>query len=238
MRLDKLLAHAGYGSRKDVKNILKKKIVRIDEKVATKGNIQVDPNMQLITVNGEKVVYEQYIYLMLHKPQDYLSATVDTKDKTVIDLVPTPYQHYSLAPVGRLDKDTEGLILLTNDGKLNHIMTSPRSEIYKTYFATIMGEVQENHISQFLAGITLEDGYQTKRAHLEIVQSGTVSKIKLAICEGKFHQVKRMFRAIGMEVTYLKRLSIGELTLDDTLQIGETRLLTEAERAYVLSLKG
>lgn len=121
MRLDKLLAHAGFGSRKDVKALLKKKRVLVEGKICTKGNVQINPETELVSVDGKKVEYEQYVYLMVHKPQGYVSATVDDRDKTVIDLVPQKYQHYQLSPVGRLDKDTEGLILLTNDGQLNHI---------------------------------------------------------------------------------------------------------------------
>lgn len=237
MRLDKLLAHAGYGSRKDVKELLKKKRVKIADKVVVKGNVHVDPKEQIVTVDGDTIDYEKYLYMIIHKPQNYISATVDDKDKTVIDLVPERYQHYDLAPVGRLDKDTEGLILLTNDGMLNHIITSPKTDIYKTYYATVNGQVTEDHIVQFKNGVVLDDGYKTKPANLELVQSGTTSEIQLSICEGKFHQVKRMFRAIDMEVTYLKRLRIGDISLDKDLTIGKTRLLNEAELAYVKSLK-
>ena len=237
MRLDKLLAHAGYGSRKDVKELLKKKRVKIADKVVVKGNVHVDPKEQIVTVDGDTIDYEKYVYMIVHKPQNYISATVDDKDKTVIDLVPEKYQHYDLAPVGRLDKDTEGLILLTNDGMLNHIITSPKTEIYKTYYAKVDGQVTEDHIGQFRNGVVLDDGYKTKPAYLELVQSGTTSEIQLSICEGKFHQVKRMFRAIDMEVTYLKRLRIGDISLDKDLTIGKTRLLNEAELAYMESLK-
>lgn len=240
MRLDKLLAHAGYGSRKDVKILLKKKQVSVDGITLTKGNHQVNPNTQQVTVNGNIVKYEQYVYLMVNKPQGYLSATVDDRDKTVIDLVPKEYMHYRLAPVGRLDKDTEGLILLTNDGQLNHVMTSPKSDVFKTYIATVTGEVLDEHKDYFLSGVTLDDGYQTKRSFLDILESdaaNATSKIQLSISEGKFHQVKRMFQAIGMKVTYLKRISIGNLVLDNKLQLGATRALTDEERAYVLSLK-
>src|SRR5699024_3211787 len=240
MRLDKLLAHAGYGSRKDVKILLKKKQVSVDGITLTKGNHQVNPNTQQVTVNGNIVKYEQYVYLMVNKPQGYVSATVDDRDKTVIDLVPKEYMHYRLAPVGRLDKATEGLILLTNDGQLNHVMTSPKSDVFKTYIATVTGEVLDEHKDYFLSGVTLDDGYQTKRAFLDILESdatNATSKIQLSISEGKFHQVKRMFQAIGMKVTYLKRISIGNLVLDNKLQLGATRALTDEERAYVLSLK-
>jgi len=237
MRLDKLLAHTGYGTRKDVKEILRKKRVSVDGKIMTKGNVQVYPKEQIIMVDEKKIHYEKYAYLLLHKPKGYVSATVDNRDKTVIDLVPNQYEHYDLAPVGRLDKDTEGLMLLTNDGMLNHILTSPKNEIYKTYYAEVDRRVTEEHINQFKAGIVLDDGYQTKPAELQIVKTDSVSEIKLSICEGKFHQVKRMFQAIGMEVVYLKRLTIGKLLLDEELLLGSIRSLNKDELAYVTSLK-
>src|SRR5699024_8943301 len=137
--IDKLLSHTGFGTRKTVKQLLKKKVVEVDNKVVTKSNLQVDPAIQSVCVSGEKVQYEKYIYLMLHKPAGVISATVDNRDKTVIDLVPTAYEHYELFPVGRLDKDTEGLLLITNDGPLNHALTSPNKDIVKTYYAKIDG---------------------------------------------------------------------------------------------------
>lgn len=236
MRLDKLLAHTGYGTRKDVRDLLKKNRVQVDGKQVKKGNIHIDTENQHVTVDDEVVYYEQYIYLMLHKPQDYVSATVDDRDKTVIDLVPAKYKHYHLAPVGRLDKDTEGLVLLTNDGMFNHIVTSPKNNIDKTYYAKITGEVLDKHIAEFNQGVILDDGYETKPADLKIISSGEQSEITLSISEGKFHQVKRMFRAIGMEVTYLKRLRIGNIILDDQLNIGDIRKLNENEMKYVASL--
>lgn len=237
MRIDKLLAHAGYGSRKDVKDLIKKRCVTVDDQVITKSNVHVHPDEQIIAVNGQEVEYQKYIYIMSHKPKDYVSATTDHFEKTVIDLVPDKYKHYKLFPVGRLDKDTEGLLLLTNDGQLNHALTSPKRDVFKTYFAKVNGKVTEEHVQQFADGIVLDDGYKTKKAYLEIVKSNSSSEIKLSISEGKFHQVKRMFRAIGMEVTYLKRLSIENLTLDPTLPIGEMRPLHEDEINYLLSLK-
>jgi len=238
VRIDKLLAHAGFGSRKEVKQLLKKKAVMVDDEIVKKPNVHVDPAQQDILVHGEKVFYEEYIYLMLHKPQGYLSATFDHHAPTVIDLVPEEYQHYPLAPVGRLDKDTEGFVLLTNDGDLNHRLTSPKNNIPKTYFAKIDGKITEVHQALFKHGVELDDGYVTKSAELEILQSGDASEIKVSISEGKFHQVKRMFQAIGTEVTYLKRLSIGELMLDDRLALGESRLLNDEEMNYILRIKG
>lgn len=237
MRLDKLLAHTGFGTRKEVKELIKKRLVTVDNIVITKSNVHVNPNEQIIEVEKKKVHYQKYIYIMLHKPPNYLSATVDHYDQTVLDLIPDEYKHYNLSPVGRLDKDTEGLLLLTNDGQLNHALTAPKREIYKTYFAKIEGKVLEEHIERFREGIILDDGYKTKKAFLEIVKSDSISEIKLSICEGKFHQVKRMFRAINRKVLYLKRLSIGDLQLDEELPIGKCRNLTKDELAYVLSMK-
>jgi 16S rRNA pseudouridine516 synthase len=229
MRLDKLLSNMGFGSRKDVKQLLKKKLVVIDGNIETEGNMHVCPNEQIVVVDGEKVHYQAYVYLMLHKPAGFISATVDDKDPTVIDLVSATYGHFKLSPVGRLDKDTEGLLLLTNDGKLNHTLTSPNKEIYKKYYAKIAGQVEEEHITLFSEGIVLDDGYKTKKAFLEIEKSGVESEIHLSISEGKFHQVKRMFQAIGMKVVYLKRVQIGQLRLDDSLSVGSLRPLTDEE---------
>ncbi|MEI3606136.1 pseudouridine synthase [Pseudogracilibacillus sp. SE30717A] len=237
MRLDKLLSHAGYGTRKQVKELIKNREVSVDNKVITKSNIHIDPERQLIEVNNQRVDYQKYIYIMLNKPPNYLSATVDRYDKTVLDLIPEKYKHYNLAPVGRLDKDTEGLLLLTNDGQLNHVLTSPNKKIFKTYFAKIKGIVEEKHIKKFEKGVILDDGYQTKEAFLDILKSDTISEIKLSISEGKFHQVKRMFQAIDMQVLYLKRTSMGNLSLDKNLSIGEIRLLNESEITYLQSLK-
>lgn len=237
MRLDKYLAHAGYGTRKEVRNILKKQTVTVDNKIIKNGSKHIDPNTSVVTVNGEEVHYEKYVYLMLHKPPGYISATYDTDEKTVVDLVPPEYAHYHLFPVGRLDKDTEGLLLITNDGKLNHALTSPRREVYKMYYAIVEGRVEEQHKKQFFDGVTLDDGYQTKRAFLDIIKSDTISEVHLSICEGKFHQVKRMFKALQMKVTYLKRISIEKLYLDETLPIGHMRALTDDEIAYLRALK-
>lgn len=237
MRLDKLLAHTGYGTRKDVKELLKKKQVKVDGVIAKKGNAHINPDVQTVQVGQEIIQYEKYVYLLLHKPPNYVSATRDDRDKTVIDLVPSEYQHYDLAPVGRLDKDTEGLVFLTNDGLLNHRLTSPKHEVFKTYYAKIRGRVEPKHITIFQEGVILDDGYKTKRANLEIIKSDDISEITISISEGKFHQVKRMFRAINMEVTYLKRLSIGELKLDSSLSLGKTRRLNEEEMNYIMVLK-
>lgn len=236
MRLDKLLVHMGYGSRKDVKQLLKKKVVSVDEMICTKGDHQVNPETQEIYAKGNKIKYISDVYLMLHKPPGVISATEDTLHQTVLDFVPAALQHMHLFPVGRLDKDTEGLLFLTNDGQMNHRITSPKHDVPKKYYAHIAGEVEASYIEQFKKGLTLEDGYRTKSSDLSIIQSSERTEIELIITEGKFHQVKRMFEAIGKKVVYLKRTSIGEISLDNSLKLGETRKLTEAEILYLKQL--
>lgn len=237
MRIDKLLAHAGFGSRKEVRQLLKKKAVRVDHKIVTNSAKHVHPATQVVTVYDEKIHYQKYVYMMLHKPQNYVSATFDRYDLTVLDLVPDEFQHLSLAPVGRLDKDTEGLVLLTNDGQLNHILTTPKNNVWKTYQAKVNGVVTDQHVEKFTNGIVLDDGYRTKPAILEILKCDDISEVELSITEGKFHQVKRMFRALGMEVIYLKRIRIGDIYLDENIPLGKTRLLNETEMAWVAAMK-
>ena len=229
MRLDKLLANMGYGSRKEVKALLKQKAVRVDDEIVKDSSLHVDPAKQNVTVFGDRVEYVEYIYLMMHKPQGVISATEDKYDRTVIDLLDPLDQHFEPFPVGRLDKDTEGLLLITNDGQLAHNLLSPKKHVPKWYYAKIDGKVTESDIETFKQGVTLDDGYHTKPGELKILASGEQSEIELMIQEGKFHQVKRMFEAVGKKVTYLKRLSMGSLELDPELPIGEYRHLTESE---------
>lgn len=229
MRLDKLLANMGYGSRKEVKQLLKQKAVTVDGVEVKDPAIKVDPVQQNVSVFGERVEYVEFIYLMMNKPQGVISATEDKVDKTVIDLLDPLAQHFAPFPVGRLDKDTEGLLLITNDGNLAHNLLSPKKHVPKVYYAKIDGRVTEADITAFSQGVELEDGYITKPGHLVILKSDNQSEIELTIQEGKFHQVKRMFEAVGKKVTYLKRLSMGSLTLDDNLPLGDYRELTETE---------
>ncbi|MCP3033092.1 rRNA pseudouridine synthase [Halobacillus sp. A1] len=236
MRIDKLLANMGYGTRKEVKNLLKSGSVRVNGEAEKSPKTHVDTEADLVTVHGETVEYRKYIYLMLNKPGDLLSATEDAHDMTVIDILQPEDKVFNPFPVGRLDKDTEGLLLITNDGQLAHRLTSPKKDVGKTYFADIEGEVTKEDISKFSYGVTLDDGYVTKPADLEILNAGEQSEIVLTITEGKFHQVKRMFEAVGKEVTYLKRLSIGELELDDSLELGEYRELNDEEMAYLFDI--
>lgn len=229
MRLDKLLANMGYGSRKDVRQLLKKGMVRVNGDTEKDPARHVDPGQDAVSLLGEEVEYKEFIYLMLHKPPGVLSATEDTRDRTVVDLLGSEERHFKPFPVGRLDKDTEGLLLLTNDGQLAHSLLSPKKEVPKTYFARISGTVTEEDRVAFSQGVILDDGYETKPGILKILHSGDISEIELTITEGKFHQVKRMFEAVGKKVVYLKRLSMGPLVLDKQLEIGDFRELTEDE---------
>lgn len=225
-----MLSNMGYGSRKEVKKVLKNGSVRINEKVIKDGSYKVDPDQSDVTVLGELVEYKPYVYLMLNKPQGVISATEDNHHKTVIDLLDESYLLYDPFPVGRLDKDTEGMLLLTNDGKFSHSLMSPKKHVKKTYYAKVKGTVTEEDIGLFKNGVTLEDGYVTKPADLTIITAGEQSEIELTITEGKFHQVKRMFEAVDKKVTFLKRISIGGLKLDPSLEKGMVRELTEEDK--------
>lgn len=237
MRIDKLLANSGYGSRKEVKQLLKKGQVTVNGVEVKQPKEHVDPTLDAVEVLGEKLHYQEFVYFMLNKPPGVVSATEDMRDETVIDLLELADQVRSPFPVGRLDKDTEGLLLLTNDGKLAHQLLSPKKDVGKRYYATVRGEVSEADIAAFKQGVILDDGYQTKPADLTIIESGETSTIELVISEGKFHQVKRMFESVGKQVVYLKRLKMGELELDPSLELGEYRELTENELSYLRTLK-
>ncbi|WP_347722804.1 pseudouridine synthase [Lysinibacillus capsici] len=229
MRLDKLLANMGYGSRKEVKQLLKQKAVTVDGDYVKDAALHVDPEKQIVSVFGERVVYTEFVYFIMNKPPGVISATEDLRDETVIDLLEPLHQHFQPFPVGRLDKDTEGLLLLTNDGQLAHNLLSPKKHVPKVYYAQIEGVVTEEDAEKFANGVELDDGYVTKPGKLVILKSAQQSEIELTIQEGKFHQVKRMFEAVGKRVTYLKRISMGSLKLDENLALGEYRELTVEE---------
>ncbi|MEH6943472.1 pseudouridine synthase [Bacillus sp. JJ722] len=229
MRIDKMLANIGFGTRKEVKKLLKSGAVKVDGVMVKDAKQHVDPEQQVIMVHGEEVEYREFIYLMMNKPQGLLSATEDDRQETVLDILEEEDHVFAPFPVGRLDKDTEGLLLLTNDGQLAHRLLSPKKHVPKTYFSVIKGEVTEDDVIAFRNGVTLDDGYETKPGELEILKSGPTSDIKLTITEGKFHQVKRMFEAVDKKVTYLKRLTMANLHLDETLELGEYRELTDEE---------
>lgn len=229
MRIDKLLANRGFGSRKEVKKLLKSGAVKIDDVPVKDASTHINPNEQTITIHGEELEYKEFVYLMLNKPPGILSATEDPLQKTVIDILEVEDAVFNPFPVGRLDKDTEGLLLITNDGQLAHRLLSPKKHVPKTYFAVIEGHVTEEDVSAFKEGVVLDDGYKTMPADLNIVKAGIRSDIEITIMEGKFHQVKRMFEAVGKRVVYLQRIKMGPLALDETLDLGEYRELTDEE---------
>ena len=227
MRLDKFLCEMGVGTRSEVKAYLKKGQVTVNGESIKKPEVKIDENKDTICFQGLPLVYEAVQYFLLNKPAGCVTATRDNLSETVMSFLPDNRRD-DLFPVGRLDKDTEGLLLITNDGQLAHELLSPRKHVDKTYFAVIDGEVREEHKQLFQDGLDIGDEDLTMPAKLEILKSGEVSEIELTIQEGRFHQVKRMFEAIGTKVTYLKRISMGPLVLGD-LQPGEVRILTDSE---------
>jgi len=233
LRLDKILAHMGWGTRTEIKKMLKKGLVTVDGEVVRDPAIKIDPEKRIIQVAGETVAYREFVYLMLNKPAGYVSATEDDREATVLDLLSDEYRSFAPFPVGRLDKDTEGLLILTNDGQLAHELTAPRNTGGKRYSAMVQGEGGAREQEAFRRGLVLDDGYLTLPAELRIIKSGPRSEIEVLIYEGKYHQVKRMFRAVGKEVLYLRRLAMGLLELDESLQPGQYRELTEDELALL-----
>lgn len=229
LRVDKVLSNLGYGSRAELKVHCKKGLVKVNDKVISNPGTQVDTDIDKIEFNNEVVRYREFVYIMMNKPDGYLSATFDKRDPIVLDLIDPSYLTFEPFPVGRLDKDTEGLLVLTNDGQLAHRVLSPKKHVPKTYYAKIEGIVTEEDVKAFEKGVALDDGYETMPSQLKIIESGEVSEIELTIHEGKFHQVKRMFESVGKKVVYLKRLSMGKLILDETLSLGEYRELTDKE---------
>lgn len=235
-RLDKVIANLGFGSRKEVKSFAKKGLIEVDGVVVKDSSMNIDPETAVIKVNGEVINYRKFIYLIMNKPDGVISATFDNKEETVIDLLEIDHQVFNPFPVGRLDKDTVGLLLLTNDGELNHRLISPKWHVDKVYYAKIDKEVTEKDVEAFKKGITLDDGYVCKEAKLEILSADeNGSEIKVTIQEGKYHQVKRMFEAVDKKVMYLQRIEFGGLKLDDELEEGEYRELTEEELAILRS---
>jgi 16S rRNA pseudouridine516 synthase len=232
-RIDKILSNMGYGTRKEVKELIKSGLIEIDGTVVKDSAQQVDADSQEIKVGGSKIIYKEFIYILMNKPKGVISATEDSREKTVVDLLTEEFKGFNPFPVGRLDKDTEGLLLLTNDGQLSHMLLSPKKHVPKTYIAKVAGMVSEKDVEAFSKGVILEDGYKTMASKLEILERGAVSSVEITIYEGKFHQVKRMFQSVGKEVIYLKRISMGELRLDETLEPGEYRELNERERRLI-----
>lgn len=223
MRLDKMLAHLGYGTRKEVKELIRKGYVSVDGEIIKSDDTKVDENSEVI-IFDEEVKYDKYIYLMLNKPDGYISATYDNKLPTVLDLI-YGYESRNLFPVGRLDIDTYGLLILTNDGNLAHRLLSPKYHVDKKYYVKYDGVYNDNIPKIFEKGIPLDD-FVCKPAKYENLKSG---EAYITISEGKFHQVKRMMEYVGLTVTYLERIEFGPLKLDSNLKRGEFRRLTEEE---------
>jgi 16S rRNA pseudouridine516 synthase len=228
-RIDKILANMGYGSRKEVRKFIKDGKVKVKDIIVFDNELKINPYEDEIFINGEKVLYREYIYLMMNKPQGLVSSTDDPRTRTVVDLLGEEYLIYKPFPVGRLDKDTEGLLMISNDGKLAHELLSPKKGVDKKYYVQVDGYVEDKFIEAFKSGVILEDGYKTLPADLEIIKANIISEVFLTIQEGKFHQVKRMFESIGMKVIFLKRVTMGSLVLDESLNLGEYRELTEDE---------
>lgn len=233
-RLDKILSATGKWSRREVKELLRQGRVTVDGSRPTGPEMKIDPEQCEILVDGASAGYEAYTYLMLHKPAGVLSAVEDRKQKTVLDLLPRELQRRGLFPVGRLDKDTEGLLLLTNDGDLAHRLLSPRHHVDKVYYARVDGRLEAEDCRAFAAGITLADGLVCLPARLEILSD---CEALVTVQEGKFHQVKRMLAQRGKPVLYLKRLAMGPLRLDDDLPPGAFRRLTDSERQQLQAME-
>ncbi|MBQ3548785.1 MAG: rRNA pseudouridine synthase [Oscillospiraceae bacterium] len=229
-RLDKIISACGAASRREVKTLVKQGRVRVDGVLAAAADMKVEENTAVITLDGVALQYSKFCYVLLHKPAGVLSATEDRHQKTVLDLLPEVYRKRGLAPVGRLDKDTEGLLLLTDDGELTHRLLSPKYHVDKVYYARVEGTPDEADRAAFAAGIPLSD-FTCLPAELTLLGRG---ECLVTVREGKFHQVKRMLGERGKPVTYLKRLSMGPLHLEESLSTGQWRLL---EKQEVLALQ-
>lgn len=230
IRLDKFLANCGIGSRSEVKKYLRLRRIWVDGVPVLKADFKVDIEKNIVTFDKRVVSYEKYLYLIMNKPKGVISATVDEQEKTVIDLLDDKYKKFNLFPVGRLDKDTVGLLILSNDGAFAHNTLSPKKHIKKSYFAHINGKITEEHIKEFENGVIIKGGYKCLPAKLEILYSAeNLSKVNIEIQEGKYHQIKRMFEAFGRKVVYLKRTGFGEIKLDESLAEGEYRVLNSEE---------
>ena len=229
VRLDKFLADMGYGTRSEVKKEIAKGNVKVNGAAARKPEMKIDTEKDEVMYKGQPAVYEKYEYYMLNKPAGVISATTDKKERTVLDLI-REKQRKDLFPAGRLDKDTEGLLLITNDGELAHRLLSPKKHVDKVYFVKVQGELAQGDVQRLAEGIDIGEEKPSLPARLVILKAGPVSEAEITIQEGKFHQVKRMFHALGKEVVYLKRLRMGTLVLDENLKPGEYRKLTKEER--------
>ena len=230
-RLDKLIGSQTNYSRKDIKDLVKKKAILVNGEVVLKSDVKVDSSIDKIVVLGEELIFKKYVYLMLNKPKGYVSATEDKNDKTVLDLVPEEYKHRNLFPAGRLDKDTTGLMIITDDGDFAHNILSPKKHISKTYNVTIDIDMNDDMVIGFKNGVNLSDG-ECKSASLEITGNNTGIVI---LTEGRYHQIKRMFGCFGAKVIELERTAMGNFSLPSDLKLGEVREFTEEELESVRS---
>lgn len=228
LRLDKYLADMGIGTRSELKNWIRQGRVKLNGQICKQPESKVTPSLHEVCFDDKPISYSKYSYFMLHKPAGVVSATTDNINRTVLDLI-TEERKKDLFPVGRLDKDTEGLLLITNDGELAHELLSPRKHVDKVYYTKVRGKVTEQDVEAFLQGVDIKEEKLTLPAHMNILISDEISEVELTIQEGKFHQVKRMFETVGKEVIYLKRLSMGPLLLDPDLNPGDYRPLTIEE---------
>jgi len=229
-RIDKILSNLGHGTRKEVKAILKKGKVEVDGVIISDNAMKIDPDKAVIKVSGEEINYRKYIYLIMNKPAGVVSATVDKHDETVIDLIDDAYRAFDPFPIGRLDRDTVGLILITNDGELNHKLIAPKNHVDKVYYAEINKFVDQSDVSVFKKGVVIDDGYKCMPAQLKILNADeNGAEVMVTIQEGKFHQVKRMFESVEKKVVFLRRVSFGPLKLDENLAEGQCRELSEEE---------
>lgn len=233
-RIDRLLSHMGIGTRSEIKKYLKTCRVTLNGKFEKNSNTQIDTEKDIVCFDGEEVKYKEFTYLMLNKPKDCISATFDKNLKTALDLLSFPYSNMELFPVGRLDIDTTGLLILTNDGKFSYNITSPKKKVNKKYFAVLEKQITKEQIEKLENGIYFEkEDFTTEKAILEKI---TDYEINLTISEGKFHQVKRMLEYVGNKVLELKRIQIGNLVLDENLNLGQYRELTEEELKKIFKM--
>lgn len=232
-RLDKILVSQSVGSRKEVQKLIKSGAVSVNGEICKKIDFKADTENDEITVNGQALNYQKYVYIMMNKPAGVVSATTDNHDKTVIDILPAEFKRKGLFPAGRLDKDTEGLLIITDDGDFAHKMLSPKKHVYKKYVAKVDADITEETIKRFEEGIVFADGTKCMPAKLELEKNSDKKTGIVTICEGKFHQVKKMFIYCGINVVHLQRISIGNLYLDGKLPIGCCKMMSNLDKELI-----
>lgn len=236
-RLDNFLVNSGYGSRKEVQKLIRSKKVKVNGEIVNKPSIHIDVLNDKVCVFDEEIIYRKFVYLMMNKPSGFVSATHDKFDRTVLELIDDEDKILEPYPIGRLDKDTVGLLIISNDGDMCHRVLSPKRHVEKKYFVRVNGRLNNSHTEIFNEGILIEDDIKCKPAKLNILECGDdESTCELILTEGKFHQVKRMFEALSLKVTYLRRIEFGGIKIDGTLKEGEYRHLTEEEVSLLKSV--